>query len=595
MGWKTGVMKRRLNERASRNFYIGAIDTETNGLDGELICVTYHHELWAKPRITTNMSSFIDAMINGLELEPKTAKKTIWFSHNGMYDWRYMLPYFMTSCDVELKAFERAPGKIFQLKAFRDGAEIFSFRDSLAIFPQSLSKFTAMFSDVKKQDIGLGEGVVFDIKNSEHVEYALNDAIGLTKAVMGFDDTVYKTYGVHIRGTVPSTSYQACLRSLEPGFHNRVCDEAERFFREGYYGGMVKLNCFASRPYCDVDVYDISSSYPAQMRKGVPKGKPAFTHKFMKDKPGFYRCVVTAPKGTFTYIPHRSQRGEISFPTGTFETVITSIEIEHAKLFGYRFKILEGYYFPEGINLCFNAFVDKCEKLRTAHKGTALEMVAKLMQNSLYGKFATRKEGREVSIVFSDLPQQGKTSVIDPDTGLIIPFLFYEETERDSEYMLPHYAAWITANARLALAGFCLRTGVDLVLYTDTDSAHLQCGAKPPSDLIGADYGLFKHEKVLEEIKYHAPKCYTYIEKGKPGLKAVYKGIPEKVLKSNDVLKQRLHNGERIEVEYHSSNNVDAFLKTGSRYVIRKRSSTSPDNIYGHKIIDGFFYPRHFA
>jgi hypothetical protein len=618
--------KRTPPQRPTRTFKIAAFDTETNGLDGELLFATAYHEDMAEAACGEfrTIDEFLDWLFDPENFDEKVLQKTYWYSHNAEYDWRYLLPYFKRYKDIyKIVPVERAAGKFFELKVFhktklgRNGKplKITTFRDSMALFPKSLKDFTSSFAPTyKKQDIGLSFRK-FNPRLKEHRAYARNDVIGLVRALQAFDEKLFEAYSVHIKGTTASTAYAAMLRCLPDGvYYNRVSKSAEAWLRQAYYGGVVSINAGVSEPNHGVTVFDINASYPAAMRLGVPGGKPRETTEYRADLPGVYHARVTIVEGTvLPIVPYRDDVS-MAWPTGTFETCLTSIEIEYCRdAFGAVFEIIEGFVFDDGICYPFADFVDKCERLRGEYAGTPTSDVVKLMQNSVYGRFGMRPEGNEVVIDFDGPPDETWCCTIDSDTGVIVPDAYYREVERDAEYMMPHWAAWITANARIALDTYTRLAGAENVLYRDTDSIHVVEGADGPlaNHIDKQKYGKLKRERVLDDARYHAPKCYTFVERGKEldGVQAKYKGIPTGLLRPPDaldpdaaaknvarlVLLADLHSGKGAEVEYHSSTSLKTYLASGEKYVTRKRRTTNVENIYGHRIKDGRFVPRHIA
>jgi hypothetical protein len=247
--------------------------------------------------------------------------------------------------------------------------------------------------------------------------------------------------------------------------------------------------------------------------------------------------------------------------------------------------------------------------MRAKCKGTPTETVVKFIQNSLYGKFGTRPEGRQIVISFDNIPPDGYECSICEDTGAEIPFLFFKEEARDAEYMLPHWAAWITANARLTIDDGIATAGRSNVRYTDTDSLHVTpAGAAllaASGDLIGRRYGQYKLEATVSEEAYHGPKFYTAKNAdGEIAVKA--KGIPRGLLRdasaddpnaaakkrTSEKIKSDLHAGQQIEIDYISPTSLHAFLKTNKISIARTRKSSNAANSFGHLIEGGWFRPR---
>ena len=73
-------------------------------------------------------------------------------------------------------------------------------------------------------------------------------------------------------------------------------------------------------------------------------------------------------------------------PTGKFNTMLFSEEINNALKFGYKFKVLSGYTFDKA-NV-FDNFVKSLYKIRTSYpKSNPMNLIAKLLMNSLYLPF----------------------------------------------------------------------------------------------------------------------------------------------------------------------------------------------------------------
>ena len=621
----TRCFDRTKPQTPKRSFLVGSFDTETdrfgdermnaNGTVADInevvkIC-TFHHETLSGPGKFDNVSDFLEHIL--CEWDEKLLRKTIWYSHNGEFDWRFVLAHFKDYDDLyEVRAKERAKNTFYELEIINRATDkrVTRFRDSMALFGFGLAQFTKQFApDFAKPDIGLSFQS-FNRKDQSHIDYALNDARSLVEALLNFDKTIYEIFGVHIKGTISATAYAAMKCKLPEGeTYWRQSEIVEETLRLSYYGGRVQLNAPLHTPQNNISIFDINSSYPAQMRKGVPKGKAHTTLRFHPNKPGFYLARVSVPDNlVLPPIPFKTKTG-IAFPTGSFETYASSIELERIKSLGGSFDVIEGLCFPEGLTFPFNDFIDLCEATRTSYKGTPTETVIKLIQNSVYGKFGTRPEGRQVIISFDNCPPDGYECSIDEATGAEIPFLFFKEEPRDAEYMLPHWAAWITSNARLTIDDGIETAGRSNVRYTDTDSIHTnsegaaRLGAS--GELIGKRYGQYKLEACVKEEAYHGPKFYTAkTDNGDIDVKA--KGIPRGLLrepsendpkraskkKASEKIRRELHAGKQIEIDYISPTSLNTFLKTNKISIARTRKSSNAENSVGHIIEDGWFRPR---
>lgn len=599
-------LTRRKPMGPKRPFKIAAFDTETRLLNGRLLIAQAYHEDWEKPVIYDGKNPTLDFLHHVFSLDVKLLKKTVWYSHNAEYDWRYLydgLVSYLDQFDFELR--ERSEGKFYEVRVLsrtlktKSGRPLLitRFRDSMAVFNNSLKALTDGFApEYKKQDIGLGDGVVFDKLNSVHRAYAENDVVGLVRALQKYDEEMYRHYHVHLAGTFSGTAYQGWLRFAPEGeYHDRQPAAIEDFLRKCYYGGLVQLNAPADREIRSLITLDINSSYPAAMRLGVPRGKARFTREYRPGFPGFYKVLASVPDDYILPIcPHLSEDGKLSWPAGgdPFVTYLTSIEIDHLEKRGVSFVIDHGYFFPAGLTFCFSEFIDVCEALRTQFKGTPTEIVVKFNQNSFYGRFGMKKDGREYRLSGDGAPE-GFDALMG-DKGRIVPNIYIKRTEREAEYMLPHYAAWITANARIMLDKATEAAGRENVRYRDTDSLKVEGALRPElAAMISARYGDLKNEGESQRVRIHCPKGYTYFDPKKQEWRAVYKGMTKKSMTPELIL--ALHNGISLPMMFNSTTSLNRFIKTGRLETARTRSPTDPDHVYGHIRENNYWRPRRAA
>jgi len=137
----------------------------------------------------------------------------------------------------------------------------------------------------------------------------------------------------------------------------------------------------------------------------MPIGKPIyFEGEILKYEPnafGFFYCKITSPKFFDHPILQRRIKTANGIKTiaglGTWEGWIFSEEVLNATKYGYTFEIIKGYQFERG-NL-FKGYVEKMYSLRLQYsKDHPLNLIAKLLMNSLYGKFCMKTENTRVDI-----------------------------------------------------------------------------------------------------------------------------------------------------------------------------------------------------
>jgi hypothetical protein len=161
-------------------------------------------------------------------------------------------------------------------------------------------------------------------------------------------------------------------------------------------------------------------------------------------------------------------------------------------------------------------------------KGTPMNLIAKLLMNSLYGKFGMRMESTKVEMfniadeiesnLFKDmLDLYGKTikDFIKLGNHVVTvrdSLLHYEYNEKEDMFhgldVNIAVASAITGGARMWMSAFKNNPNLNLY-YSDTDSYVLN---KPlPSYMVGTKLGQFKLEYVVDRAVFLAPKVYGLI------------------------------------------------------------------------------------
>lgn len=557
-----------------------AWDTETDGLNGKLSCITYH-----RPGDTTILPPDKDALDTFVSVLLSEHYPSVWYAHNAQYDWRYIWDHLIDT-GYYIQLFNRTESDIFQITIWHEDPtgdpridkEITKtvLRDSSALFSGSLEEFAEYFAseDKKKMcgSIDFKNGERFDINNETHVDYAIRDAVALQSAMCGFRDDFFQSFDCYPAMTVAGSAVKAWQASLGDESYFCLDAPAERFIDHAYYGGMVFLTSTVEQGACST--YDINSSYPAQMlSQPVPDGRIAEVYSYIPDKLGFYRVIVETPKDLIIPIlPCRSESGHMQWRSGIFETYTTSVELEFALEHGYILhEIIVGLVFTDKV-LPFQKFIDKCKQMRTQYKGTSLEMLAKLMQNALYGKFATKIDRISLFIPRGEQDEERMQEgyCVNGEQGIWAEPIHDPEIKR-----MPHWAAFITAYARLSLLKTIYSVGVDNVVYGDTDSITVRNNCDHSSiPQHQSEYGYFKKEKSWESFRAIAPKVYAgrldddeiNIHNSKTGPKDMrghyigkVKGIPKSQV--DESLLERIFRGEKVTVEYESVPKLVSILK----------------------------------
>lgn len=463
-----------------------------------------------------------------------------YYAHNGAgFDFSFILEAVIKETrkrGYTLDPIRQGESRLIGLIVKSGRKTILELRDSFALIPLSLRAACEIYATTKKESIGLEDGVTYNPDNPTHRTYLHHDVRGLYEVLKTFQTLVFTLFGTPISYSAGGTAISAWRANIPDGYAYYRLNEANEYFaRQGYYGGYVY-------PGKDIELHedavtlDYNGAYAGMMRKGVPCGACWRTRRYVPNRPGIYLVRATVPVDIrHTCIPYKDKH-VLRWPTGTFETTVTSLEIEFAQKHGCTFEIIEGIVF-EKIEYPFNEFLDKCEKFELEDGGQN-KATAKQMRNSLYGKFGTKSVMERTYIALdNDYPESDATQtielLIDPKTGYPLPFLYNRVEANTSDYIMPHWAAWITASQRINLIGAMY--AFDTVLYGDTDSivcyaSDFERVAKSGAITIGSIYGTLKIEKEWDTFTSKGPKNYGgKLKSG--GFHGKTKGIPRRLLK----------------------------------------------------------------
>ena len=366
----------------------------------------------------------------------------------------------------------------------------------------------------------------------EAIKYCEIDCISLYQVILKFSNMIFDLFKINIHNysTLSSIAF-AIFRThfLEKGEIPQIYGQISKDIRQGYTGGAVDM--YIPRPPKGTKIfcYDVNSLYPFVMDQfDMPVGKPTqFYGDIRKIDPnafGFFYCKIITPDNLKhpiiqTHIKTKSGIRTIA-PLGTWEDMIFSAEMDNAIKYGYKFEILWGYKFkPKNI---FKGYVGQLYSLRLKYpKTNPLNMIAKILLNSLYGRFGMNdtfpnitifETFKEFKIWFKDHSED----VID-FIELGDKVLVQHRSENQDNYtdtwgdMETHnvsvgIAAAITAYARIHMSQFKNNPNFNLY-YSDTDSIYID-KALPDEFISSTILGKMKLEYVLTDAIFLAPKVY---------------------------------------------------------------------------------------
>jgi hypothetical protein len=374
----------------------------------------------------------------------------------------------------------------------------------------------------------------------EAIKYCEIDCISLYQIIIKFSNMIFDLFKINIHKypTLSSIAF-AIFRThfLEKGEIPQIFGQIGKDIRQGYTGGAVDM--YIPRPPKGTKIfcYDVNSLYPFVMDQfDMPVGKPTqFFGDIRKTDPnafGFFYCKIIAPDNLLhpilqTHIKTKSGIRTIA-PLGTWEDMIFSAEMDNAIKYGYKFEILWGYKFkPKNI---FKGYVGHLYSLRLKYpKTNPLNMIAKILLNSLYGRFGMNDSFPNITIF--DTFKEFKIWFKDHSEDVIDfmelgdKVLVQHRSENQDNYtdtwggMETHnvsvgIAAAITAYARIHMSQFKNNPNFNLY-YSDTDSIYID---RPlPDEFISSTIlGKMKLEYVLIDAIFLAPKVYyLQMEDGK--------------------------------------------------------------------------------
>lgn len=326
--------------------------------------------------------------------------------------------------------------------------------------------------------------------------------------------------------------------------YNRMFPELDykidKDMRQAYKGGFTYLNPI----YKEVDVgegvvLDVNSLYPSVMySKPMPIGEPVyFEGKYKEDKvyPLYIQmltCRFELKPGKIPTIQikgsHFIENEYLESSDGDLITLVLSnidlaLFLDHYDIYEEKYEC--GWKF-KSMNGIFTEYIDKWIKVKneaTISGNKGMRALAKVMLNSLYGKFAT------------SLDTQSKYPYI--EDGVIKYYL--GEKERKKGLYLPigifitSYARDKTIRTSQSIKDYSIKKyGKDMYIYSDTDSIHTLLPIEELKQFCEIDdvkLGAWKHEATFQKARFVRQKCY--LEKIDNEVKITCAGMPDNCYK----------------------------------------------------------------
>ena len=440
------------------------------------------------------------------------------YFHNLSFDGEFIIWHLLENnytYDEELKAVNTfrsiidETGSIYSISVKHSNNAVTEFRCSYKLFPKSIKDIGEMVGIQK-----LNETHDYnEIKHYNSIEELTEEEVKyITNDVRIMVELIRYLQSKDIKGLTMSSSayknwqkdkYCLCKNEMKKNENEEVVE----IVRKSYRGGITKVNPkYAGIEFNDVISFDVNSLYPSVMYDNpmpigdgkiypsLEEGRRDRRHLFIVVALVMYGKVRT---GQHAFIGNQSgfsYARKYSYDEVIENKVLYLWEKEwelFKQVYDSEYKILKVVGFKKANNV-FKDYIDRWYAVKKNAKNETERSLAKLMLNSLYGKFGMNDS------------RVTKIPVAIGDT------IIYKTIENNTTYYYKEVASYITSMARVKLASFMNKCG-DNFLYCDTDSVYY-IGHEIPDvfkDVIDPKkLGYWKYEGHYTRFKSLKAKCY---------------------------------------------------------------------------------------
>lgn len=492
-------------------------------------------------KIGNNIDSFFEEI-------KKEVNPYIYF-HNLKFDGEFILYYLMKNGYEHVEKQEKRNntfstlisdmGLFYSIEVYFEvgkKTKKVTFIDSLKIINQKVESMPKTFK-IPEEKLEIDYNLPREkghILTDEEIAYVKNDVVIVAKALeylfnMGL---TRMTAGSNALGEYKNIMKLNRFRAL----YKPLSYEIDKDIRQAYRGGFTFCNPeYKGKTTKEGEVLDVNSLYPSVMYKEIlPFGEPFFYEgKYVEDKvyPLYIQritCTFKIKEGKIPTIQIKHSRfveNEYLTDSGEEPVALTLTNID-LKLFLEQYDVYNPVYESgwkfKGIRGLFTKYIDKWIEVKneaTISGNKGMRQVAKIMLNSLYGKFST------------SLDVQSKIPYLEDD---IVKYKLGEKGKKEGVY-LP-MGAFITAYARdktirtsQAIKDYSIKKyGIDMYCYSDTDSIHTLLPIEELQKFCEIDdvkLGAWKHESHFTKAKFIRQK--TYLEEIEGEIKITCAGLPQ--------------------------------------------------------------------
>lgn len=439
------------------------------------------------------------------------------FAHNIAFDVIVLdLPNLLTEMGYEHKP-PIKNGRQFMWSAKKDGYHL-RFLDTANLGVISVG----LLGDIIRQDKGKVDFT--NIADDLLYEYCLNDTEILETFILEYVRFLHINNLGSFRVTIASqalAAYRTSFMQDDIFIHNY--DLALKLERDAYHGGRTEAFFIGKLP---VDTYyyaDVNSMYPSSMTGNkMPAKLRGYTENvpldFISNRLKRFYCIMDVIIKTEEPFCSVLSNNKLLFPVGTFRTVLHQTELEYALKHAEIIHVFRCTVYDNGT--LFDNYVEFFSTIKNqAHiDGNKLwRFIAKLFQNSLYGKWAQQQPHRE-DIGETDYDGYLRTTYIDvtkKQHGSEIYWnnrIIREYKSGETSFSCPAIAGAITANARMALYNLIFTAQISNCYYCDTDSLIVnEQGIRKLAGLLhNSDLGKLAIEQIGHYVEIFTLKDYNF-------------------------------------------------------------------------------------
>lgn len=472
---------------------------------------------WAVCEIGNDENITIGNDLDGFMEFMRTNPTDYWF-HNLKFDgefiisWLFDHDYYHNSENYNLNHSFRTlisnTGQFYSMdicfeKLGKKKQIVAHLKDSLKKLPMSVEAVAKSFNlSLQKLEIDYDEyRAPGHVLTEQERDYITNDVVIIAKALeIQFNNELKKL----TIGSDALNWYKSLKRNWDNLFPTLDLS-VDEMIRKSYRGGWVYVNpAIANEMVGPGMVLDVNSLYPSVMYdRKLPIGQPVYfdgCYTYDPARPLYIQFLTCHLKIKQDHLPTIQIKGNpyyiateyITDSGAAVDLALTAVDMELLKDH-YDVTVISyngGYKFQYASGI-FCEYIDHWMDIKATTSGGQRQL-AKLMLNSLYGKFATNPD------VTPKIPYM-------KDNGAIGYKLGKPDT-RDPVYTA--MGCFITAYARDVTIR-AAQSNYSRFLYADTDSLHLT-GDHTPSELYihPTDLGAWSEEALFSEAKYLRAKSY---------------------------------------------------------------------------------------